>query len=310
MASTPSLPVLWHGDVPNLAGHPDVFDPAVCDQLTQSLRRQIAPHLNDPAIVAWSIGNEFDEIIKPEEITTILAMPASVPARQAFLGYALAHLYHGDQAALDMAWSPGQNGTVVQPSAADIESLRQFYEARYYECLYKTVKAIDPHHLYAGYWPSIGWWVGPQDFTLVAPYCDVIGYDRYDPAFSDPALQKLIDQSNKPILCGEFSFPPYYDGLRGFGQYGTSAVDDADAGRLYARWVASAAVDPHCVGVCWFEYRDEPISGRGPGEGPLAAIGEHYAFGLVDDSDRPKWDLVDAVHDANVKALAARLQRF
>jgi hypothetical protein len=57
------------------------------------------------------------------------------------------------------------------------------------------------------------------------------------------------------------------------------------------------------IGVSWFEYRDEPISGRGPGSGPAIIIGEHDAFGLLDTTDTPKYDLVEKVLAANIAAL-------
>jgi hypothetical protein len=305
-ATVSSIPVLEHQDVPNLVDHPDIFDPAVQAALRDSLRKQILPQQDNPEIVAWSVGNEYDEIIKPEEIKAILAMPATVPAQQALFTHALDTLYHGDLTALQAAWKT--SSSTLQPPEADVEALRQFYESSYYAFLYATVKKIDPHHLYAGYWPSIGWWVGPQDWRLLAPNCDVIGYDRYSTRFADPMFQAMINETNKPILCGEFSYPPFYHSQRGYGKYGVSADDDADAGKMYARWVATAAAEPDCVGVCWFEYRDEPLTGRGPGEGPQPTIGEHYAFGLVDDADQPKWGLVNAVRAANLDAVSERLK--
>jgi uncharacterized protein (TIGR03437 family) len=63
------------------------------------------------------------------------------------------------------------------------------------------------------------------------------------------------------------------------------------------------------VGVAWFEYRDEPVSGRGfAGEDETYVVeGEDYSFGMVDVSDSPKYDLVNAVRTANLAAAASRL---
>jgi len=160
---------------------------------------------------------------------------------------------------------------------ADLEHLRRFYADRYYDFLYHAVKAADPNHLYLGFWISM------------------------------PDFARLLRESGKPALCGEFSFPPTYGGARGFGVYGAArASDDADAGRKYARWVGEAARNPACVGVCWFQYRDEPVTGRGPGHGPDLVYGEHYAFGLVDVTDAPKWDLVAPVRAENLAAAGQR----
>jgi uncharacterized protein (TIGR03437 family) len=88
-----------------------------------------------------------------------------------------------------------------------------------------------------------------------------------------------------------------------------SASDDADAGAQYQTSLESAARNPWCVGVAWFEYRDEPVSGRGVlGESNLDLVeGEDYAFGMVDVADRPKYDLVEQVRTTNLAMAQRRL---
>ena len=61
--------------------------------------------------------------------------------------------------------------------------------------------------------------------------------------------------------------------------------------------------------MAWFEYRDEPVSGRGfLGETDLDLVeGEDYAFGMVDVADRPKYDLVNQVRTTNLAMAQRRL---
>ena len=56
----------------------------------------------------------------------------------------------------------------------------------------------------------------------------------------------------------------------------------------------------------WFQYRDQPITGRGPGSGPKTTYGENYAFGFVTVTDRVKWDLATRMRQANLQADAWR----
>ena len=86
-----------------------------------------------------------------------------------------------------------------------------------------------------------------------------------------------------------------------------NARDDASAGDAYAEWLNDAAGEPTTTGVMWFQYRDEPLSGRGPGQGPAPVYGEHFAFGVTDVTDRPKYDLVNRMREANVSAGRRRL---
>jgi hypothetical protein len=314
LANAPSIPVLERGDVPNIGRHPDIFNPDVQDEFVATLRRQIKPRLNDPNVVGWSLGNEYDEIITPDEITTILSKDEHTPAKKALVDYAVKSLYHGDLDKMAAAWHvqahlPEQFYPVTPtPPASDIEALRHFYATQYYSFIYKTVKSIDPNHLYLGFWIVPNWWVNESDWSLIAPYCDVIGYDRYASQFADANFAHLIRSTDKPILCGEYSFPPNYDNTRAFGTYPAISVGtDAQAGEDYIQWVKDAARNPYCVGVCWFEYRDEPITGRGPDMGRDLVLGEHYAFGLVDVTGRPKMDLVTRVRKANLAAPDWRL---
>lgn len=314
LPSVPSLPVL-SDSAPLLVRHPDIFDPNVRKAFVASLQSQITPHLHDPDIVGWSLGNEYDGIVTPAEITTILAKPGTVPAKRALVSEALKTLYGNDIMKLASAWgitatteAQADDAAPKSLPAADVEALRQFYADRLYAFIYRTVKTLDPNHLYFGFWIVPNWWVNAQDWRMIARHCDVIGYDNYAFTFADQSLQALMRQAGKPVLCGEFSFPPQYHGARGFGLYDAAwATSDADAGRLYTQYLDAAARNPYCVGISWFQYRDEPLTGRGPGHGPDLVYGEHYAFGLVDITDQPKWNLVTAMRQANLSADILRL---
>lgn len=188
--------------------------------------------------------------------------------------------------------------------------MRRYYEQNYYATLYQTVKAIDPNHLYLGSWILPREY--PVDWPITAANCDIIGMDYYSPAFVSPDVDALIRASNKPVLIGEFSFPSAYGGLRGFGWSGyitpEITLTDSASGDAYTQWLQNTSAHPYVVGVEWFDYRDEPISGRGNtnGVGNVSSnlvIGEDLAFGLVDVTDRPKYDLVNKVRAANLAAL-------
>ena len=315
-ANLPILPVLEPYNVPILVNHPDIFDPNVQALFQASLQQQIEPSVSNSSILGWSFGNEYDEIVTPAEIASILGMAGTVPSKQALVNQALSAIYDDDVAAMAAAW--GVTAATVAdlcnsspaPPAADIETLREYYADQYYGFLYRTIKGIDPNHLFFGFWIVPGWWVNAADWQLEAAHVDVIGYDRYSPVFEDSLLQSLAKSTAKPIFLGEFSFPPTYNLLRGYEAYAAaSATDDANAGAQYQTNVEAAAHNPWCVGVAWFEYRDEPVSGRGfLGETDLDLVeGEDYAFGMVDVADRPKYDLVNQVRITNLAMAQRRL---
>ncbi len=310
----PHAPVLNRWGIPTLVRHPDIFDPVIQAQFREHLRRQIEPYRNSPWVLGWSLGNEYDEIVTREETLQILRLPGAPAGKRALIDFALEKLYQNSLSRLSAAWKmEARDRSALYtsqpiPPDQDVETLRRFLADRYYAWIYRTVKEIDPNHLYFGFWVVPGWWENEEDWMMSARHCDVLGYDLYAPEFADNPMKQLISRIDKPVLCGEFSFPPYHDGARAYGRYHVWAKDEREAGELYARWVRDAAQHPACVGVMWFQYRDQPLTGRGPGRGNVLVIGEHYAFGLVDFTDRPKWEMLRRMREVNLKAATIRLQ--
>jgi hypothetical protein len=300
----PDVAVLGRGEIPSLVRHPDGFDPAIRARWTELLKKQVEPRKNDSYLIGWSVGNEFDENIAAADVVKIMAMAADVPARRALYEHALNQLYNGDEDKLRGAWKDG-----APPPPSDVEQMRRFYADAYYRFIYETVKSIDPAHLYLGMWVTPNWWANEADWDLIAPHCDVIGYDHYAKEFAAEPVRRLLAKHDKPVLCGEFSCPPDYSGERGFGRYPNSSTTEAEAGEHYAKWLRAAAREPKCVGVFYFQYRDQPITGRGPLPGPATDLvhGENFAFGIVDVTDRLKWEFAEKVRDANLRAAEARL---
>lgn len=323
-ANVPQIPVLVvdHRFVPIIVRHPDIFDPNVRALLGADLAAQIlGANTRNPYIVGWSVGNEYDEQITTQETQAMLALGATVPAKQALVDYALDALYGGDLGALSASWKisaatlANAYAASPKPPDQDVEALRQFFARNYYATVYQTVKSIDPNHLFIGPWLTTsifggrsrltGGLVNGDDWRMQAAYCDIIGVDTYTGVFATSQLDALIRETAKPIFVGEFSYPGFYDGTRGFGNDAKPVytASDAEAGDRYSKYLQDAIASPYAVGIAWFSYINQPISGRGPGVGPGLVIGEEAAYGLNDVNDRPKYDLVERMRAANLAAL-------
>ena len=313
-ARLPVQPVIRRTGVPTIGRMPDIFDARVRAALRATIEKTIAPQKENPLVLGWSLGNEHEEIVLKSDISTILKHDGELPAKRALLDSARQQIYHNDAARLAAAWKIDAAAVTAaqldkaQIPAADIETLRRYFEDSYYDFVYRTVKEIDPNHLYFGFWIGLGWWEDDEDWSIMARHCDVIGYDAYGYRFADERLIPLLERVNKPALCGEFSYPSWYNGLRGLGAYGTATPDDATSGAYYARWIHDAARNPYVVGAEWFQYHDQHITGRDAAPTPALAQGEHFAFGLVDITDQPKWEMIAPMREANLSAVTTRLQ--
>jgi len=301
-------PVLYYGNTPMLVSHLDVFDPSVRAAAAEALGGEIGPWVDSPLILGWSVGSEREALIGTDEIVAIMHLAETVPGKRALLDYAVDSRYGGSVTALAAAWGLAVTtraelyAATPTPPAADVEAMRLYYADRYYAFNYETTKSLDPNHLYLGSYGCAGCADIEEDLRRLGSHCDVMSWDIYAPGYGNERFARLSAEADRPVFIGEFSYPPFYEGTRGFGRYGVYTRDDAEAGDRYRAWVEAATSDPRCVGGEWFEYRDQPLTGRGPGSGPRLVWDEHYAFGLVTQTDRVKWDLVARMRTANTLA--------
>lgn len=307
LSDVPYFPAISRDNVPKIINHPDIFDKEVQNIFDLKIKEQIAGRENDPDIVGWSLGNEISEIILLKDIDLIFKKNGCFPLKNALLEYVALLM---DQERTGSGSTIRAQGCNAKPSHSYYEKARQYYAKSYYSFIYKTVKKYDSNHLYFGFWIVPGWWENENDWKMIEENVDVVGYDRYAKNYSGREIDRLVADSSKPVFVGEFSFPPFYYGERGFGIYhGMVIDDDKHAGELYQNWAFSAAKDPKCVGMNWFEYRDQPITGRGPEkQGAGFVIGENFAFGLVDVADTPKWDLIRVMASVNKRVNSYRFE--
>ncbi|MCU0455711.1 MAG: hypothetical protein MUE74_05355, partial [Bacteroidales bacterium] len=65
--------------------------------------------------------------------------------------------------------------------------------------------------------------------------------------------------------------------------------DQVERGVAYQYYVENAAAHPSVVGTHWFQWNDQPPTGRNDGE--------NYNIGFVDVTDRPYDELVKATRE-------------
>jgi hypothetical protein len=97
-------------------------------------------------------------------------------------------------------------------------------------------------------------------------------------------MEEIYRVTGRPIIVGEFHF-----GVPGRGLAAglVQVRDQAERGTAYRFYVEQAAAFPAFIGSSWFQWVDQPCTGR--------MDGENYNIGLVDVTDRPYADLVEAM---------------
>ena len=134
-------------------------------------------------------------------------------------------------------------------------------------------------------------------WLAAANWCDVISVNSYvnsvevfgEGQYAAPAF-------DRPILHSEFHFGTMHRGMFSAGL--CPVGDQCERARNYRRVVEGALRHPLFVGSHWFQYRDQPLVGRGDGE--------NYQIGFVDVCDRPYAQLAAAARSVGESMYSAR----
>lgn len=284
---------------------PDVFDPAFPGLAADAVRAQVAAHAHDPALIGYFVGNEptwtFPGAIHPLQTAWDGRHPHTAAAALAWLR----ERYGGSAEALGAAWGIAASWDGLARSGppdprAGGEALRRDAEAfagrilaRFYEACCGAVRDADPGRLLLGArFYSVDM---PEPYLRACSVFDVVSFNCYQAAPPPERTARLAELSGRPALIGEFHF-----GVASRGHSGAliTVPDDAARGSAYEAYVRAAAADPALVGCHWFQWVDEPVTGR--------FDGEDYNIGLVDVADVPYAGLVAGARRAHEQMYRVR----
>ncbi len=122
---------------------------------------------------------------------------------------------------------------------------------------------------------------------------DVFSMNSYGVEVNRANVDAAYRITEKPVLIGEFHFGTPGRGLAA-GLVQTK--NQEERGVAYRYYVENAAAQPATIGVHWFEWLDEPNTGR--------FDGENYNIGMIDVTDRPYAEFVEAMKTTHGRLLS------
>lgn len=288
-------------------GMPDPFDPRFAMATERAVAIAARDHRDDPWLIGYFADNELawaapgdDPKARYALSYNTLKQTTDVPAKRAFLKQ-LRDKYR-NQEGLSKAWGidlpawelmedPGFEPPLPSPDHPEIENDFKYFQRVFAETYFKTIadslKWHAPNHLLLGGRFGVS---TPEAVEACAKYCDVLSFNFYTPKPQDGFDFAKLRVLDKPVLVTEFHF-----GSRDRGPFWGGAMEVAkeeDRGPAYANFLKSALAEPSIVGVHWFQYLDQPTSGR-------RLDGENGHLGLVGITDVPYQGFVDAVRKSN-----------
>jgi hypothetical protein len=310
-----TIPLLIHGDYATIStgldwwgAMPDPFDPRFALATERAVAIAARDHREDPWLLGYFADNELawaDQGSEPKARYALayntLRLTTDVPAKRAFLKQ-LRDKYRNQQG-LSKAWGieltawelmedPGFQAPLPSAEYPAIEKDFQHFQRLFADTYFKTITDSlswhSPNHMLLGGRFAIS---TPEAVAACAQYCDVLSFNFYtrEPQHGyDFAALRALD---KPVLVTEFHF-----GSRDRGPFwgGVSEVyKEEERAPAYANFLKQALAEPLIVGVHWFQYLDQPVSGR-------LLDGENGHLGLVGITDRPFQSFVEGVRKANL----------
>ncbi len=241
----------------------------------------------------WNIGffvdNELHFYQDWSYAKIITSAKKNQPAKLFFVDY-LKNKY-GDIAKLNTAWQTkfkSFNKLLASRKELSHEVIgddgKWFYQQmvdQYYRICRDSVKSIFPNHLYLG--SRVHGDTNEVVLRAAEKYADVISYNLYHRNLKD--FTSRAKGLTKPLMATEFHFGAMDRGIFHTGLQEVSSQQER--AQHYYEYVKSALNNPLFIGTHWFQYRAQAITGRGDGE--------NYQIGLVDITDTPYPETIEAV---------------
>ncbi len=275
----------------------DVFDPSFRKQLKLALSdRQHA--VDDPFCIGFFIENELSWGAEGSLAVATLESPAEQPAKKVFLAdlkakYTTINALNSVWGTTHASWNALLESTNAPNKVKAWDDLSLFYKKiveTYFSTVREEMKAVAPNIMYLGC--RLAWANSDTVIRTAAKYTDVISMNKYQYKLTNVGLPEGVD---KPIMIGEFHFGSLDRGALHLGI--VEAFSQPHRGELYTDYVESALLNPYIVGTHWFQYGEQPPTGRGDGE--------NYNVGIVDLADKPFPELIK-----HVQALGHRMYDF
>lgn len=239
-------------------GMPDVYGEDYIKSVDEAAARQCLPLKNDPYLLGYFIGNEQPWPGRELELAEVIIEGQDCPMKAALQKY----LAEGDtpERRIDFAY----------------ETFSKFLQI-----VHDAVKKYDSNHLNLG----IRYGGSPTDrvIELSKNYFDIFSINVYAYSVKPELMDKIYSLTGLPIVIGEFHFGT---ADRGLSPWLAQVSNLEERGVGYRYYVENAAAHPALIGTHWFQWIDQPNTGRGDGESGL--------IGFVDVTDRPYADLVEA----------------
>ena len=277
----------------------DPFSPEFEKNIRADAEAEAKRSGNDPWCIGWFVDNELSWGSDDRAHGRwILRSPASQPAKAAARDYLV--LRYGTVQSLNAAWGTSYadwNAFMAstklpdeKKAGSDLEALHRLSVGKYFRTVAEAIRRVAPNRLYLG---SRIAWGAASIYREAARYCDVVSVNIYS---RTPDRDLPADCDDKPMINGEFHFGALDRGMFHTGLVATA--DQNERAACYRDYVNACLDHPRFVGTHWFQWKDQPLTGR--------SDGENYQIGFLTITDTPYPEIVEAAREVGSKMYERR----
>jgi hypothetical protein len=269
---------------------PDVFAQEYAEA-ARRFARQLEEFKDDPFLVGYFLCNEPHWAFGKNNLAfEMFATSQGSATKREFVQW-VEQRYDSDLKRFNSAWRlslarfADLEGQVFRdlPSEAAEKDFWEFsglMAERFVAVPCDAVKAVDPNHLNLGMRYA---WVSSDLLYRAGQRFDVFSINGYSFP-GPPETAEIARRSGKPVMIGEFHFGATDRGLPATGIQGVSS--QAERGKAYRYYVEQGFSRPEIVGLHYFQWFDQAITGRHDGE--------NYNIGFLDICHRTYPELMEA----------------
>ena len=268
----------------------DPFAPKFAESAKKSAAAEAKRSGDDPWCVGWFVDNELSWGDDDRELArAALRSPAAQPAKVA--ARVMLEEKYGSAKRLDAAWGTDYGSWTAFLAATnvpdeklcgpDLEEIHRAIVARYFRVVRDAIKSVAPNRLYLGCRIA---WGRAVVYEECARHSDVVSVNIYS---REPSRDLPPAAEDKPMIVGEFHFGALDRGMFHTGLVATR--DQKERAECYRAFVNACLDHPRFVGTHWFQWLDQPLTGR--------SDGENYQIGFLTVTDAPYPELVEAARD-------------
>lgn len=255
------------GQTAELMGLCDIYDQEVLNSIAEAVRRQTEEFVGNPWLVGYFIGNEPAWLNQEQRLCDIILEGPDRPIKTALASYLN---LNGD--------SPENRKAFIYKSFGDY---LRFTDA--------MLEKYDPEHL------NLGIRFGdpltiPDEIIRMCSVFDVFSFNCYDLLPRGEMMDKVKNLIDIPMIIGEYHFGTVD---RGYAQSLWQVESQQQRGVAYRYYTEHAYSHPSLIGTGYFQWSDQDITGR--------FDGENYNCGLVDVTDRPYKEQVNAMKETALR---------